>query len=94
MSRIDELGRQDQEIGPNRLQCGVQILAGQTKSLEPMDEIVRQQENLEEGDVGDPVVGGNFAKGGVVEELSDILLDGGAFGIKTPRLAKARLSDW
>ena len=49
-----------------------------------MDNIVSQQQHLKESHIGDPVLGGDLAQGIIVEEFSDILLDGSPFGVKLP----------
>lgn len=49
-----------------------------------MHEVVRQQQHLKEGHIGDPVLRGDLAQRIIVEEFSDILLDGGALGIELP----------
>src|SRR3989338_7751134 len=49
-----------------------------------MDNIVSQQQHLKESHIGDPVLGGDIAQGIIVEEFSDILLDGSPFGVKLP----------
>ena len=83
-SSVDEFGWQYQEVGPNRIQSGVEILFGQTEPLEPMHQIVSEEQDLKEGDIGYPVLGGDLAQGIVVEQFADVFLDGGALGVKRP----------
>jgi hypothetical protein len=79
-----QLGRQDQEIGSDSIQCGVEILSGKTQPFEPMDDIVSQQEHLKKGHIGHPVFRGDLAQGIIVEEFPDIFLDGGSLGVELP----------
>ena len=82
MTAIGQLGRQNQEVGTNRIQGGGEIFFGQTKSLEPVNNIGREQKQLEEGDVGTPGMGRDFGQGIIVKELAIVFLDGGSGIVK------------
>ena len=47
-----------------------------------MNDIGGKEKNLEEGDVGYPAVGGDFAHGVVVKEFPDVFLDGCPWPVK------------
>lgn len=79
-----QFGRQDQEVGSDGLQGGVEIFFGKTQSFEPMDQVVREQQELEKGHVGHPVFRGDLAQGIIVEEFAAIFLDGGSLGVELP----------
>jgi len=49
-----------------------------------MHDIEREEKHLKESYIGHPVVGGNLAQRIIGEEFSDILFDGGPFGIEPP----------
>jgi hypothetical protein len=49
-----------------------------------MDKIVSEKRDLKEGYIGYPIVGRNLAQGIIVEEFSNVLFDGGSFGIELP----------
>ena len=49
-----------------------------------MNDVVSQKKDLKEGHIGNPILRGDLAQGIIVEEFSDILLDGSPFGVKLP----------
>ena len=77
-SMFGQLGRQNQKVGADRIQRGAQIFFGQTKSFEPVNNIGREQKQLEECDVGTPSMSRNFGQGIIVKELAIVFLDGGS----------------
>jgi len=79
-----QLGRQDQKIGAKGVEGRVEIISGQAQPLEPRHEVVSEQQQLKEGHVGDPIVGGDFSQGVVVEQLANVLLDRGVRSLEPP----------
>jgi len=47
-----------------------------------MNDIGGKEENLKEGHIGCPAVGGNLAHGVVVKEFPDVFLDGGSWSVE------------
>lgn len=77
-----QLGWQNQKVGTNRIQSGVEIFFGQTKSFEPMNNIGREQKQLEKGNVGCPSIGGNFGQRIIVKKFAIVFFDGGSWTIE------------
>lgn len=73
----DEPGRQPEEVGTDGVQRRGKILRRKTQSLEPVNEVGSEEQDLEEGDVGNPGVGGDLSQGVVVLQLPDVFLDRG-----------------
>ena len=86
--------RHYQQIGAQRFQRRVQILRRQTQSLEPMRNIEGQQHQLKEGNVGQPVGGGNFAHRQIVQQFANVFFDGGARTVKNATPAMEPISSW
>lgn len=63
---------------------GVEIFFGKTQPFEPMDQVVREQQELGKGHVGHPVFCGDLAQGIIVEEFAAIFLDGGSLAVELP----------
>lgn len=70
-------GRQNQEIGANRIQGGGPIFFGQTQTFEPMNDIGSKKKQLKERHIGLPGIAGNFGERIIVEELAIVLFDSG-----------------
>ena len=76
----DQPGGEHQESGADGVQRGREVGRGQTEPFEPMDGVGGQQEELEERDISGPALRRDLAQRGVVEELPDVLLNGGPGG--------------
>ena len=70
-SVLGEFSRQHQKLIANGLYGGARVILGQTQPLKPMDEVVGKEEQLQEGDVGHPLLGGNFVQGKIGKQLPD-----------------------
>src|SRR5664279_2151425 len=70
-SMFGEFSRQHQKVIANGVDRGSRVVLGQTQPLEPMDQIVGQEQQLQKGHVGHPLLGGNFVEREKVEQLPD-----------------------
>jgi hypothetical protein len=68
-----------------RFDGGAQLCLRQTQPLEPMHEVVRQEQQLKKGHIGRPALAGNFVECQLMEQFADGLLDIGAAQIVGPR---------
>jgi len=82
---IDQVGWKAQELMSQRFDGRAQLCFRQTQSLEPMQEVVRQEQQLKKGDVSRPALGGNFVERQITEQLADGLLDTGTAEVVGPR---------
>ena len=83
-SRMNQSGRQNQELPVQCLQGGIAPFSCQTKSPEPVDQIVTQKSKMKMNLVGQKTVGRNFAKRKAFFELSNIQLDSRPLFVKMP----------
>lgn len=86
IARPKELGGHEQDLVPQRLQRGVLKLQGQAESLEPVDQVVGQQEQMKVGLVGEEGSGGDAAQGVISFELLDQQLDAGPVVVEAPKI--------
>ncbi len=68
------------------LQCGGLEIGRQAEPLEPVHQVVGQQEQMEVGFVGQVVARGDVAQGVVAFELLDDQLDGSAMVVEAPEV--------
>ncbi len=73
-----QLGGHQQDTMAQGLQRGVLKVQGQAEPLEPIDEVVGEQEKMKVGLVGEEVASGDAAQGVIPFELFDEQLDPGA----------------
>jgi len=71
---LDQFCRDYYEIGADGLQGCNKILLRQAQPFEPVNDIGGQKQDLKEGDVGCPTVGGDLPHRVVVEQFPDVLL--------------------
>ena len=65
-----------QEVCTDAVQRCRQILWWQTQPLEPMHDVGCEKYQLEEGNIGGPSIGWDFAQRVIVDKLPDVFLDG------------------
>lgn len=70
------------------LERGVLKGWGQAQPLEPVDQVVGQQEQMEIGFVGEEVASGNTAQGVLPFELLDQQLDSGTVVVEAPQVER------
>src|SRR5436309_13369317 len=70
-SVLGQFSRQYQKLVANRFYGGSRIIVRQAQPLKPMDEVVRQNQQLQEGYVGHPTVRRKFIQVKILEELEN-----------------------
>src|SRR6266404_553330 len=87
-SVLDQLARQHEKFVADRVHRDSRILLGQTQTLEPVNEIVCQQQQLQEGNVGHPTLCWNFVQRKILEQLSHGLFHVGSPLIGLPNFPR------
>jgi hypothetical protein len=83
-----QLGRHQQDLVSEGLQRGILKFRGQAQPLEPVDEVVGEQKQMEVGLVGKEVASGNAAEGIVAFELFDEQLDPRPVVVEAPEVQR------
>src|SRR5206468_6463383 len=83
-SVLGQFSRQYQKLVANRFYGGSRIIVRQAQPLKPMDEVVRQKQQLQEGHVGHPTLRRNFIQGKILEEFPDRLFRVGSRLVSLP----------
>src|SRR6266487_492241 len=83
-SVLGQFSRQYQKLVANCFYSGSRIIVRQAQPLKPMDEVVRQKQQLQEGHVGHPTLRRNFIQGKILEELPDRLFHVGSRLVSLP----------
>ena len=68
----------DKQFHAERLESFEAVAPGQTKPLEIVNDVESQKQELEESDIGDPVLGRYLGQGVIVGQLADMLFDPGS----------------
>src|SRR5437016_292122 len=76
--------RQYQKLVANCFYGGSRIIVRQAQPLKPMDEVVRQKQQLQEGHVGHPTLRRNFIQGKILEEFPERLFRVGSRLVSLP----------
>src|SRR6266487_1838037 len=77
-SVLGQFSRQYQKLVANCFYSGSRIIVRQAQPLKPMDEVVRQKQQLQEGYVGHPTLRRNFIQGKILEEFPNRLFHVGS----------------
>jgi len=86
VSRINQSGRQDQQFSAQSLQGSVTPLFWQTKSFEPIDQIVTQEYQMKVDLIGQETVGRYIPQGKAFFEFPDIQFAAGSGFVKMPHV--------
>src|SRR6266511_2096756 len=70
-SMLCQFSWQHEKLIANGFHGDSRIMVRQTQSLKPVDQIVCQKEQLQEGHVGHPTLRGNFVQREILKELPD-----------------------
>ena len=90
VSRINQSGRQDQQFSAQSLQGSVTPLFWQTKSFEPVDQIVTQEYQMKVDLIGQETVGRYIAQGKAFFEFPDIQFASGSGLVEMPYVFRAQ----
>ena len=71
--------------------CFSQKFFGQTKTLEPMQQVVSKEEQLEESDIGGPGLSWNFVERQIIEQFAYGSFDVGSLQVIIPNLPRVNL---
>src|SRR5258705_11905455 len=83
-SVLGQFSRQYQKLVANCFYGGSRIIVRQAQPLKPMDKIVRQKQQLQEGHVRHPTLRRNFIQGKILEEFPDRLFHVGSRLVSLP----------
>src|SRR6266566_9548090 len=83
-SVLGQFPRQYQKLVANCFYGGSRIIVRQAQPLKPMDEVVRQKQQLQEGHVGHPTLRRNFIQGKILEEFPERLFRVGSRLVSLP----------
>jgi len=83
-----EFAGQHQKVAADRLDRCSPILLGQAKPLEPMHQVIGEQQQLKERHVGRPLLGRDFVQRQMMQQLPDGFLDVGARVIGPPDILR------
>ena len=84
----DELGRHQQSLLAQSLESGVLKLLRQAEALEPIDQIVAEQQQVKVGFVGEEVMTGDTAECVISLELANDQFDTGAVVVAAPEVER------
>ena len=84
------MGWEAEELVAKRLDGGSDLVRWQTEALEPVNEVVGQEQQLQVGDIGDPALGGNFAQRQFIAQFPNRFLDVGATEVIDPGSPRAQ----
>src|SRR6059036_279985 len=90
-SVLGQFSRQYQKLVANCFNGGSRIIVRQAQPLKPMDEVVRQKQQLQEGHVGHPTLRRNFVQREILEELPDGLFHVGSRLVSLPNHPRLQL---
>lgn len=83
-TRVHQSGRQSQQVDTNRLQCCGLPTANQTQTFEPVDQVVRQEDQMKVSLIDQEVVGGNLSQREIVFQLPDVQFGASPLFVKGP----------
>ena len=86
-----EFPGQHEKIAPDRFDRGSPIFLRQAEPLEPMHQVVGEQEHLKERHIGRPLLGGDFVEGQMIQKLSDGFLDVGSRVVGSPNILRFQI---